>query len=181
MNAPADPVAAARALGPVQLLVVGFEHGHFDGRILDELHRLRDHDVIRVIDLLLVTKHGDGTLESRQATDLAPGEAAELGALVGALVGLAAGGDEEAAAAAGAADLADAHLFGESEIRDVGEAIAPGQSAAIALIEHRWAIPLRTAVAEAGGTTLRDQWVSAGDLATAGMTRAAGQSTLAAS
>jgi uncharacterized membrane protein len=162
----------------VQLLVVGFEHGRFDGKILDELHRLRDHDVIRVIDLLLVTKRDDGSLESRQATDLDPGEAAELGALVGALVGLAAGGDEEAAAAAGAADLADAHLFGESDIRDVGEAIAPGQSAAIALIEHRWAIPLRAAVAEAGGTTLRDQWVSAADLATAGMTQAAGPAGL---
>ena len=72
--------------------------------------------MIRVIDLLLVSKSDDGNLESRQATDLDPGEAAELGALLGALVGLAAGGDEEAAAAAGAADLADAHLFGESDI-----------------------------------------------------------------
>ena len=174
MNAPSDPAAAARALGPVQLLVVGFEHGRFEGKVAAELHRLRDSDVIRVIDLLLVTKHDDGTLESRQATDLAPGEAAEFGALVGALVGLDSGGDEEAAASAGAAELADAHLFGESEISDLGDAIAPGQSPAIALIEHRWAIPLRAAVAEAGGTTLRDQWVSAADLATAAMTRAAG-------
>ena len=88
MTAPADPAAAARALGPVQLLVVGFEHGRFDGSILAELHRLRDSDVIRVLDLLLVSKRDDGTLESRQATDLDPGEAAELGALAGALVGV---------------------------------------------------------------------------------------------
>jgi uncharacterized membrane protein len=148
----------------VQLLVVGFEHGRFDGKLLAELHRLRDSDVIRVIDLLLVTKRDDGTLESRQATDLDSGEAAELGALVGALVGLAAGGDEEAAAAAGAAELADAHLFGESDIRDVGEAIAPGQSAAIALLEHRWAIPLRDKIVEAGGIALADEWIHPADL-----------------
>jgi hypothetical protein len=37
VTAPADPAAAARALGPVQLLVVGFEHGRFDGKMLAEL------------------------------------------------------------------------------------------------------------------------------------------------
>jgi uncharacterized membrane protein len=169
-----DLPEAAMELGPVQMLVVGFEHGRFDGSILAELKRLRESDVIRVIDLLFVTKREDGELESRQETDLDADEARQLGALIGGLIGLSADGEEGAqrGAAAGAADLADTHLFDESDVRDVADAIPPGSSAGIALIEHRWAIPLRSAITGAGGVSLRDQWVSAADLATAGMNRA---------
>ena len=41
-------------IGPVQLVVLGFEGNEFKGEILPELHRLKEHDVIRLIDMLLV-------------------------------------------------------------------------------------------------------------------------------
>ena len=44
------------SLGPVQLLVVGFDRPDFSGEVLDELERLRESDVVRVIDLLVVSK-----------------------------------------------------------------------------------------------------------------------------
>ena len=48
--------------GPVQMLVVGFEHGKFEGEILAELKRLREQDIIRLVDLLFVNKDDDGEI-----------------------------------------------------------------------------------------------------------------------
>jgi hypothetical protein len=45
----------------------------------------------------------------------------------------------------------------------VADAIPPGVLAVVALLEHRWVIPLRTAVARAGGRTLADAWVHPDD------------------
>ena len=50
-------------MGPVQLLVVGFEHPEFDGGILAELERLGEQDVIRLVDLLVVYKDAEGNVE----------------------------------------------------------------------------------------------------------------------
>jgi hypothetical protein len=45
------------AIGPVQLLVIGFNHPNFHGEIIDELERLRKSDTIRVIDALVLQQH----------------------------------------------------------------------------------------------------------------------------
>ena len=50
-------------LGPVQMLVVGFEGDNFSGEIREELERLKKHDIVRLIDLLLVKKTDDGEIE----------------------------------------------------------------------------------------------------------------------
>ena len=83
-------------LGPVQMLVVGFAEAKFTGEIREELARLKENDVIRLIDLLLVKKNADGELEVLQQSDLDQEEAEEFGAIVGALVGFGKGGEEEA-------------------------------------------------------------------------------------
>ena len=51
------------AIGPVQLLVLGFKHPDLQGEIRSELDRLRDGDLVRVIDALAVHKDADGTAE----------------------------------------------------------------------------------------------------------------------
>ena len=76
-------------LGPVQLLVVGFDRPDFSGEVLAELERLRESDVVRVIDLLVVPKDGDGVVRRLHHPDLAA-EAEGAGAVVGALIGLGA-------------------------------------------------------------------------------------------
>jgi uncharacterized membrane protein len=156
--------------GPVQMLVVGFEHGRFEGEILAELKRLREHDIIRLVDLLFVTKGEDGEIVSAEISDLSPDEATEFGALAGALVGLGAGGEEgaEAGAVAGAVAAADGRTLLEDDVWYVADAIPPGASAGIALIEHRWAIPLREAIERAGGEPLADEWIHPEDLVAAG-------------
>jgi uncharacterized membrane protein len=157
-------------MGPVQMLVLGFEGDHFTGEILPELRRLKDADVIRMVDLLVVRKDDQGVMDTIHVSDLSPDEAMEFGAIVGALVGLGVAGEEglEAGAELGAAALADGHAIGEEDVWHVEDAVPPGTTAAIALIEHRWAIPLRDAIVRAGGSALADEWIHASDLVAAG-------------
>lgn len=147
--------------GPIQLLVVGFDGNHFTGEILPELRSLREDDIVRLVDLLFVKRDLDGSVTTLEASDLSPAEAAELGAVAGALIGL----DD---AANGATEPAIAELPLEEAVWCVADAIPPGSSAAIAVLEHRWAIPLREAITRAGGATLADEWLHPSDLAELG-------------
>ena len=164
--------------GPVQVLVVGFEDGRFTGEILDELRRLREHDIVRLVDLLFVTKDDAGNVLAVEHSDLTEEEAAELGAIAGALVGWGAGGEEglevgaEAGAQAGAA-AAEEGMFRDEEVWYIADAIPEGGSAAVALLEHRWAVPLRDAIRRAGGLQVADEWVHPRDLVAAGLRSAA--------
>ena len=161
--------------GPVQMLVVGFAHGKFEGEILAELKRLREQDIIRLVDLLFVNKDDDGEITTVELTDLSQEESMEFGALAGALIGVGAGGEAgaEAGAVAGAVAMEDGQAFSEQDVWFVADAIPPGTSAGIALIEHRWAIPLREAIERAGGQPLADEWVHPEDLVAAGAEAAA--------
>jgi uncharacterized membrane protein len=157
-------------LGPVQMLIVGFEGDNFDGSIMEELNRLKEHDIVRLIDLLFVKKNEDGEIEVQQRSDLNADEAEQFGAIVGALVGFGADGEEGASygAVAGAAELEDGHVFDDDAVWYLGDAIPEGTAAAVALLEHRWAIPLRDKIAKAGGLTLSDAWVHVADLVAVG-------------
>jgi uncharacterized membrane protein len=157
-------------IGPVQLLVVGFEGGEFKGEIRAELDRLRESDVVRLIDLAFVQKDDDGTVRMLRHTDLSGEELRDLGGRVGALVGLGAAGEEGAlaGAAAGAEAASEGHLIGDDEVWYVEDAIPEGSAAAIALVEHRWAIPLREAIRRAGGEHLADAWIHPSDLVAIG-------------
>ena len=157
-------------LGPVQMLIVGFQGDNFDGSIMEELERLKEHDIVRLIDLLFVKKNEEGELEVVQRSDLSADEAEQFGAIVGALVGFGADGEEGASygAVAGAAELEDGHVFDDDAVWYLGDAIPDGTAAAVALLEHRWAIPLRDKIAKAGGLTLSDAWIHVADLVAVG-------------
>jgi uncharacterized membrane protein len=161
-------------IGPVQLVVLGFEGQNFTGEILPELRRLRDHDVIRLIDLLFVSKDESGGVTVMEASDLTQEEAMEFGATVGALIGLGEAGEQGAVAGAvaGAEALEDGHVFDEHEVWYVTDSIPNGSSAAVALLEHRWAIPLRDAMQSASGTLLDESWVHPLDLVAVGLAAA---------
>lgn len=158
-------------IGPVQLLVVSFTEPDFRGEILDELRSLRESGVVRLIDALVVQKDLDGDLAAVQWSDLSVEESEEFGATVGALLGLGLAGDAgmEAGAVAGAEAGADGHVIDESEVWDIADSIEPGSAAAIALIEHLWATPLRAAIARAGGVPVTDAWVHPLDLVEIGL------------
>jgi uncharacterized membrane protein len=163
------------AIGPVQLIVLGFDHPKFHGEIIAELERLRESDTVRVIDALAVYKDAEGELEVEHLSNLSQEEAIELGSKVGALIGLGIDGEEgfAAGAAAGAAAGEDGvEVFSEEDAWDVVEEIPNDSAAALVLIEHHWAIPLRDAVVRAGGFRISDGFISPLDLVEIGLVSA---------
>lgn len=154
-------------IGPVQLIVLGFPHPDFHGQVIAELERLRESDTVEVIDALAVHKDVDGEITVMHLSNLTDDEAVELGSKVGALIGLGIEGEEgfEAGARAGAEAAADGiEVFTDEDAWDVLEEIPDGSAAALVLLEHRWAIPLRDAVASAGGFRISDGFISPLDL-----------------
>jgi uncharacterized membrane protein len=121
--------------------------------------------------LLAVWKDKDGQVEAVQASDLSAEQAEEFGATVGALIGVELAGEEgaELGAAAGAAAGENGHVIDDEEMFDIADSIPNGCAAAIALIEHRWAIPLKEAIGRAGGFPLSDAWVHPLDLVAVGL------------
>ncbi|MBO0874045.1 MAG: hypothetical protein J2P19_11700 [Pseudonocardia sp.] len=160
------------AIGPVQLIALGFQNPEFHGEIIAELERLRESDAVRVIDSLAVWKDAAGEVEVAHLSNLSEQEAIELGSKVGALIGLGIEGEEglEAGAIAGAEAVADGiHAFSDEQAWDVLEEIPNNSAAALLLIEHHWAVPLRDAIAKAGGYRIGDGFISPLDLIKIGL------------
>jgi uncharacterized membrane protein len=160
------------AIGPVQLIVLGFKEPEFHGEIIEELERLRESGTVRVIDALAVHKDVVGEIEVMHLSNLSKDEAIELGSKVGALVGLGIEGEEGlvAGAEAGAAAAADGvSAFSDEEAWDVIEEIPNDSAAALILLEHHWAVPLRDAIARAGGFRISDGFISPLDLVGIGL------------
>jgi uncharacterized membrane protein len=159
----------ALPFGPVQLLVIAFDRTQFDGEVMPELERLKEQGTVRLIDLIFVRKE-NGEVETMQASDLSTEEAEDFGALVGALIGAGMGEEEtvEAGLELGAAAGADGHVIDENEVWYLADAIPEGTSAAVVLLEHLWAIPLREKLLAAGGALLADAWVHPADLVAVG-------------
>ena len=164
------------AIGPVQLIVLGFEEPDFHGEIVRELEKLRESDTIRVIDSLAVHKDAAGEIEVMHLSNLTKEEAIELGSKVAALIGLGIEGEEgmEAGAEIGAeAAAADGiEVFSEEDAWDVLDEIPNDSAAALLLIEHHWAVPMRDAVARAGGFRIADGFISPLDLVAIGLATA---------
>jgi hypothetical protein len=102
-------------------------------------------------------------------------EAVELGSKVGALIGLGIEGEEglAAGAEAGAEAAADGiSVFSDDEAWDVLEDIPNDSAAALILLEHPWAVPLRDAIMRAGGFRLADGFISPLDLVESGLVTA---------
>jgi hypothetical protein len=134
-------------MGPVQMLVIGFDGGEFKGEIAAELERLRDEDTIRVIDLVVVAKDADGNVSVGEGED---GLALRLLDVTDA-------------------DLSHLDAVDAGDVWEATSAVPPGGAAAVVLIEHRWAIPLRDAIAAAGGVPLADAWLAPEDVASLGL------------
>ena len=137
-------------MGPVQVLVVGLDQPSLRGEVLAELARLREAGIVRLVDLLLVCRGDDGTFETLEAPPWMP---AGLGELAAAVIGGPAGD-----ALSGDADAVNDSLW------SLAEAVPPGTTAAVALLEHSWAGPPRDAIRRAGGRPLEETWLDPADV-----------------
>jgi hypothetical protein len=120
-------------IGPVDYLVVGFpaEKANFSGAMASELKGLIDSNTIRVLDLVMVMKGEDGSVEASER-DADDSEIGELRALE--------------------RDLAI--LLAEEDIEDIGATLEPGSAAAVLVWENTWAAPFGSAVRRSGGQLL---------------------------
>jgi hypothetical protein len=119
-----------------------------------------------VIDAPTVHKDAEGEIEVMHLSNLSNDEAIELGSKVGALVGLGIEGEEGmyAGAEAGAAAADGISAFSDEDAWDVIEEIPNDSAAALILLEHHWAVPLRDAIARACGYRISDGFISPLDL-----------------
>lgn len=160
-----DETTPKMTFGPVQMLVVGFTGTEFTGEIMEELTRLKEADIVRLVDMIVVRKQ-DGQVETVQTSDLSVEEAEDFGALVGALIGAGTGEEEgvEAGLIAGAEAGSDGHIIDEKDVWYLADTVPEGTTAAVALLEHRWAIPLRDKIIAKDGIVLADAWIHPADL-----------------
>lgn len=153
-----------KQIGPIQIVVVGFEGARFEADVLPELERLSELEVIRLVDLLIAVKTESGELVRMQAPGLDEKVLSRFDGVAELLVGL----DAPAADASvdEAIDPAPPELrasLGDEHTWSVADVIPVGVMCVVALIEHRWAIPLRDAVQRSGGEVLADAWIDPQD------------------
>jgi hypothetical protein len=116
-------------LGPVDWIVVEFPGSRFNGSIAPALRDLVDRGLIRVLDLLMLKKDDDGSLEAFEISELDDSEIGELRSYETEL----------------------AMLLSEDDVVAVANAIEPGSSAAVLVWENSWAAPFASAVRKSGG------------------------------
>jgi hypothetical protein len=116
-------------IGPVEILVVRFPGNGFTGEIAPALGELVEAGLIRVIDLVFVTKSAEGDVVGMELSEL-----------------------DEATLAAFRPHVDEPNgLLSDEDIEDLGAELAPNSSAAILLFEHVWATRFRDAVVDSGG------------------------------
>jgi hypothetical protein len=151
-------------LGPVQIVVIGLGDAALATELVPELHRLQEWTGIRLIDLVLLQKDDSGRLAKLRLARRSPDEPGEFGDLAAALVGAGEVAEQGIWVGAGAGAGSGLGAAGQTQAWAVSDAIPPGTTAAVLLVEHRWAISLRQAVVRVGGFALEDTWVRAVDL-----------------
>ena len=116
-------------LGPVDYLVVEFPAGesNFTGEMAKELLALFNSGIIRVIDVLILTKDSDGAVEAMELSDV--GELGELQAIEAQL----------------------AELLAEEDVTQLAAAMEPGSTAGVLIWENLWAAPFASAARRSGG------------------------------
>jgi hypothetical protein len=116
-------------LGPVDYAVVEFPAGasNFTGEMVTELLSLVDRGIIRVIDILILTKNEDGSVEALELSEV--GDLGPLQALE--------------------ADLAE--LLAEDDVAHLAAAMDPGSTAGVLIWENIWAAPFASAARRSGG------------------------------
>jgi uncharacterized membrane protein len=142
--------------GPMQLFVIAFPGNKFSGEVLPAINDARDTGLIRMIDYVFVSKDEKGKITSVKGTDLGRKEIEQFGSVLGALIGLGAGGMEGAKVGAAEGARFGEHDVGYSkkDIRDIAENLPNNSSALLMLVEHLWAKGIKQALVNSGGIML---------------------------
>lgn len=170
-------------IGPIQLIALGFEEFTPTGKILPALDAAVASGAIRLIDLQFVGKDANGDITALEMTSLSEDEEVEFGAVIGGLIGAGMAGEEGTVVGALEGALAAAEQsYGltAADVLDIASELAPGDAAALLMIEHTWAVDFRDAVLQAGGVMLGQGFLTPGTLILIGAELEAQDAALAA-
>ena len=162
--------------GPMQLLVIGFGQAALPLDFVNQLRRLRDDGVVRLVDAVYVAKDEHGDLTEIRVTDFSEEEMAIFGTLAGALFGFGAAGEEGAVMGAVIGEMgAEAEDFGldSDDMDEIADRIPRGSSAAFILLEHLWAIGLKESLRNTNGAVIAHGWLTPATLIAMGEQAAA--------
>lgn len=169
-------MAADVIYGPMQLLVIGFGQAALPLDFVNQLRRLRDDGVIRLVDAVYVAKDEHGDLTEIRVTDFSEEEMAIFGTLAGALFGFGAAGEDGAVVGAVIGEMAaEAEEFGldSDDMDEIADRIPRGSSAAFILLEHLWAIGLKESLRNTNGAVIAHGWLTPATLIAMGEQAAA--------
>jgi len=140
---------------PVQLIVAAFKDERAASNVLKELKKAKKEQLIGIINAAVLRKDPKGKLHISETADMHGGKGAALGGVTGAVIGLLAGPALVVPAAVGAlvggltAKLVDSG-FSDERLKMVGEGLAPGSSAIVAVVEHKWVEQIEKDLEEVG-------------------------------
>jgi hypothetical protein len=130
-------------LGPIDIVVIAYPaDAPMTGEAVPLFMDLIERGIVRVLDVMFVTKNADGTFSGFDATDLDEDSVGDFSAFSGASSG----------------------LLGDEDVQTAAEAIEPGSAAVMIVYENRWAAPFVAAVRRNGGVLVASERIPAQDL-----------------
>ena len=117
------------SIGPVEYIAIAFPGNKFSGEIIPAIKELQDSGTIRVLDLVIITKDGDGNVAAHRAGRRQPGAEAALAAL----------------------GVESKNLLGQEDFEDIGSALDPNSTAALMIWENVWAARFAQSLRDADG------------------------------
>ena len=135
--------ANEQELGPIDIVVIAYPaDAPMTGEAVPLFMDLIERGIVRVLDVMFVTKNADGTFSGFDATDLDEDSVGDFSAFSGASSG----------------------LLGDEDLQTAAEAIEPGSAAVMIVYENRWAAPFAAAVRRNGGVLVASERIPAQDL-----------------
>jgi len=120
------------SIGPVEYIAIAFPGNKFSGQIIPAIKELQDSGTIRVLDLVIISKDGDGNVTAVELSEASAEERATLAAL----------------------GVESRNLLGQEDIEDIGEALDPNSTAGLMIWENVWAARFAKSLREADGVLI---------------------------
>ncbi len=117
------------SIGPVEYIAIAFPGNQFSGEIVPAIKELQDAGTIRVLDLVIISKDGDGNVTGIELSEASPEQQATLAVL----------------------GVQSRNLLGQEDIEDIGAALDPNSTAGLMIWENVWAARFAQSLRAADG------------------------------